>query len=79
MTLADDDLVVDGKLGFFVTKVFHPNVSEAGEICVNTLKKDWKPTHGIDHVLTVRTLCRQTGSEFRKLTSLGEFRWFDAY
>lgn len=29
--------------GFFVTKIFHPNVSEKGEICVNTLKKDWNP------------------------------------
>lgn len=30
--------------GFFITKIFHPNVSEKGEICVNTLKKDWNPT-----------------------------------
>ena len=29
--------------GFFVTKIFHPNVSEKGEICVNTLKRDWNP------------------------------------
>lgn len=29
--------------GFFITKIFHPNVSEKGEICVNTLKKDWNP------------------------------------
>ncbi|KAK4337318.1 hypothetical protein RND71_043604 [Anisodus tanguticus] len=28
---------------YFITKVFHPNVSRSGEICVNTLKKDWKP------------------------------------
>jgi ubiquitin-protein ligase len=27
--------------GYFVTKIFHPNVSDKGEICVNTLKKDW--------------------------------------
>jgi len=39
--------------GYFITKVFHPNVSEAGEICVNTLKKDWKPSHGLEHVLMV--------------------------
>lgn len=26
-----------------MTKIFHPNVSENGEICVNTLKKDWNP------------------------------------
>jgi hypothetical protein len=35
-----------------LTKIFHPNVSSAGEICVNTLKKDWKPTYGIEHILT---------------------------
>lgn len=23
--------------------MFHPNVSEAGDICVSTLKKDWNP------------------------------------
>ncbi len=39
--------------GFFITKIFHPNVSAKGEICVNTLKKDWKPTDGIKHVLMV--------------------------
>ena len=40
--------------GFFLTKVFHPNVKqESGEICVNTLKKDWLPSHGLRHVLIV--------------------------
>lgn len=39
--------------GYFVTKIFHPNVSNAGDICVNTLKRDWKPDHGIAHVLLV--------------------------
>ena len=29
--------------GIFLTKIFHPNVSEKGEICVNTLKRDWNP------------------------------------
>ena len=29
--------------GIFITKIFHPNISEKGEICVNTLKKDWNP------------------------------------
>lgn len=43
--------------GFFVTKIFHPNVSAKGEICVNTLKKDWKPELGVRHVLlTVKCL-----------------------
>ncbi|KAJ2858769.1 ubiquitin-conjugating enzyme E2 S, partial [Coemansia erecta] len=43
--------------GVFVTKIFHPNVSEQGEICVNTLKKDWQKHYGIEHVLvTVKCL-----------------------
>ncbi|KAK2465550.1 hypothetical protein APHAL10511_002442 [Amanita phalloides] len=42
---------------WFATKIFHPNVSSSGEICVNTLKKDWKPTYGIGHILiTVKCL-----------------------
>ncbi|KAI0351274.1 hypothetical protein OH77DRAFT_1506665 [Trametes cingulata] len=42
---------------WFSTKIFHPNVSTAGEICVNTLKKDWKSSYGIGHILlTVKCL-----------------------
>lgn len=42
---------------YFITKIFHPNVSSNGEICVNTLKKDWKPELGIKHVLlTIKCL-----------------------
>ena len=34
--------------GFFTTKIFHPNIRQpSGEICVNTLKRDWQPTHGL--------------------------------
>eukprot|EP01051_Picozoa_sp_SAG22_P009157 SAG22_NODE_743_length_7504_cov_4.816745_7_plen_215_part_00 len=41
--------------GFFLTKIFHPNVSTEGEICVSALKKDWNPNQAdcIKHVLTV--------------------------
>jgi ubiquitin-conjugating enzyme E2 S len=39
--------------GFFLTRIFHPNISKTGEICVNTLKKDWKNDLGIGHVLQV--------------------------
>ena len=39
--------------GHFLTKIFHPNISKTGEICVNTLKKDWKADLGIGHVLQV--------------------------
>ncbi|EME29098.1 ubiquitin-conjugating enzyme E2 [Galdieria sulphuraria] len=40
-------------VGYFVTKIFHPNVSKDGQICVNTLKKDWKPELDIRHILLV--------------------------
>jgi len=36
---------------YFLTKIFHPNVSAKGEICVNTLKKDWNPQKGLRHIL----------------------------
>ena len=39
--------------GYFLTRIYHPNISKAGEICVNTLKKDWQPSLGIGHVLQV--------------------------
>ncbi|EKM52522.1 uncharacterized protein PHACADRAFT_260998 [Phanerochaete carnosa HHB-10118-sp] len=42
---------------WFATKIFHPNVGPTGEICVNTLKKDWKSEYGIGHILvTVKCL-----------------------
>ncbi|XP_014262120.1 ubiquitin-conjugating enzyme E2 S [Cimex lectularius] len=42
---------------FFITKIFHPNVAKNGEICVNTLKKDWKSDLGIKHILlTIKCL-----------------------
>ena len=44
-------------VGFFLTKIFHPNVSSRGEICVNTLKKDWKSDLGLKHILlTIKCL-----------------------
>ncbi|KAG6430951.1 hypothetical protein SASPL_109025 [Salvia splendens] len=39
--------------GYFLTKIFHPNISSVGEICVNALKRDWNPTLGLRHVLIV--------------------------
>ncbi|CAE7519097.1 unnamed protein product, partial [Symbiodinium sp. KB8] len=39
--------------GFFLTKIYHPNIAETGDICVNTLKRDWKPEYGFSHVLQV--------------------------
>lgn len=39
--------------GYFLTKIYHPNVASNGDICVNTLKKDWAPTTTLKHVLQV--------------------------
>lgn len=39
--------------GYFLTKIYHPNVSATGDICVNTLKKDWAPETTLQHVLQV--------------------------
>ena len=44
--------------GYFLTKIFHPNVSKTGEICVNVLKRDWKSDLGLRHVLVIiRCFC----------------------
>ncbi|XP_049866611.1 ubiquitin-conjugating enzyme E2 S [Pectinophora gossypiella] len=41
----------------FETRIFHPNVSAAGEVCVNTLARDWRPELGLAHaLLAVRCL-----------------------
>ncbi|XP_073298201.1 ubiquitin-conjugating enzyme E2 22-like isoform X1 [Primulina huaijiensis] len=39
--------------GYFLTKIFHPNIATNGEICVNALKKDWNPCLSLRHVLIV--------------------------
>jgi hypothetical protein len=38
-----------------LTKIFHPNVAQpAGDICVNTLKKDWQPANwSLSHIFEV--------------------------
>jgi ubiquitin-conjugating enzyme E2 S len=40
--------------GFFLTKIWHPNVDTGtGAICVNTLKRDWTSSTTLSHVLSV--------------------------
>lgn len=41
------------RAGYFLTKIFHPNISKAGEICVNTLKRDWKEDIALGHIMAV--------------------------
>ena len=39
--------------GFFLTKIYHPNVADNGDICVNTLKRDWSAELTLKHVFQV--------------------------
>lgn len=49
-----DDYPAAPPKGWFLTKIFHPNVGPDGAICVNTLKRDWDPaTCSLRHVLSV--------------------------
>lgn len=62
---------------YFLTKIFHPNVASNGEICVNTLKKDWKSDLGIKHILLVsRKLQESNGSAQFQLFSLLDNKMF---
>lgn len=50
--------------GRMLTKIFHPNISKTGEICVSTLKKDWRPEYGIEHILvTIKCLLIYPGPD----------------
>jgi len=49
----DSDYPNSPPKGYFITKIFHPNVSAKGEICVDTLKRDWHKDCGLKHVLMV--------------------------
>ncbi|KAG5440382.1 hypothetical protein PCK2_000515, partial [Pneumocystis canis] len=41
----------------FITKIFHPNISPKGDVCVSILKKDWSPTVHVSHILlTIKCL-----------------------
>eukprot|EP00604_Paraphysomonas_vestita_P000642 CAMPEP_0174825002 /NCGR_PEP_ID=MMETSP1107-20130205/40729_1 /TAXON_ID=36770 /ORGANISM="Paraphysomonas vestita, Strain GFlagA" /LENGTH=226 /DNA_ID=CAMNT_0016055493 /DNA_START=94 /DNA_END=774 /DNA_ORIENTATION=- len=39
--------------GYFLTRIYHPNVALNGDICVNTLKRDWNSEVTLKHVLQV--------------------------
>jgi len=50
----DCDFPASPPKAYFLTKIFHPNVSpKTGEVCVNALKKEWKSDLGLAHVLLV--------------------------
>ena len=35
----------------FTTPIFHPNVSEAGDICLDILKEEWSSVYSVQSVL----------------------------
>jgi ubiquitin-conjugating enzyme E2 S len=50
-----DNFPANPPKGYFLTKIFHPNVAQpSGDICVNTLKKDWNPAKwSLSHIFEV--------------------------
>lgn len=34
-----------------LTKIWHPNINLDGNVCLNILRKDWKPVLSINHVI----------------------------
>jgi len=39
--------------GYFLTKIYHPNVANNGDICVNTLKRDWNSSITLKNILQI--------------------------
>lgn len=40
--------------GYFITTIYHPNVHQGtGDICVDTLKKEWNSTNTLETIFTV--------------------------
>jgi len=60
-----NDFPVSPPKAYFITKIFHPNIAPiSGEVCVNTLKRDWQPSFGIKHVLlTISCLLVEPNSD----------------
>ncbi|EPZ37018.1 ubiquitin-conjugating enzyme E2 S, partial [Rozella allomycis CSF55] len=59
---------------FFGVKIFHPNVGKNGEVCVNTLKKDWNRSFGLTHILlTIKCLLIDPNPESALNEEAGKF------
>lgn len=60
-----DDFPQKPPKGYFLTKIFHPNVHpDTGAICLSTLSSDWTEDMCLDHLLlTIRCLLIEPNAE----------------
>jgi len=56
----------------FDTKIYHPNISEEGKICLQQLKDDWKPNYTLRHAIDfVYCLLENPNWENPLMTNIG--------
>ena len=46
-----DTFPYDGPKVTLLDPIWHPNIDEAGAVCVSLLRDKWKPTYQIEHVV----------------------------
>ena len=57
----------------FVTKIYHPNISSQGEICLNVLKNSWHPSISVKTILiSLRNLLAHPNSKDPLVADIGE-------
>ncbi len=44
----------------FLTKIYHPNISHEGEICLDIIRDNWRPCFTINNILDVITVLLET-------------------
>ena len=54
--LPDDYPMTPPKIRF-LTKIYHPNIDQEGNVCLNILREDWKPVLNLNAVIVGMQVC----------------------